>query len=640
MKKVILLFICLYIAKITNAQPWEIGLNNISPGQSGNLGTLNAENLNFFTNNQRRITIDKNGYITFHDFAGGAGNRFLQVNNAGLLTSWEGSVANMNKVLFGDNTWRSLPFTTSGNSIYSGTGTKVGIGISAPETELDVDGGAQVKNGLRVGEGLYLGGSDNYGLIRYTPGTANSPAVFNFGGGGTANPNNPSPGNPYNLFNGGHGGGGSESPDPQPDVTCINGVIPSMAVFQNLLCIQKKSTVVPPAIATSLGNINLGHDGTNAFIETQGTNPLFPNAGDLYINSRCNRNVYLFSNGSSFAPTTDHVMSVAGRMNVTQNMQIGGGTSTTNFNNNTAQLYIHSNSSTGIQVRHGNGIAGLHLIELADNSKGIAIYRGTPTADGTERFSVLGDGKTTINTTSSDALVISDANTSQVNFQVKSTGSAFLGGGISGVANSMLVVGMPIPTYKALAIVDNSNLPNIKDVFSVYGNGYTEIRSTATKAFALFNATSNNETFSINNNGYVDIKVYSPTGMPVPSYPSSSPTITNPRVITVRDMSSNNKDVFVVRADGKVYAREIEINLTQNFPDYVFKSEYNLLTIKELRDYIKTNKHLPGFEKGEHYEQNGINVNHMIIKQQEKIEELTLYIIQIEERMNKLESIK
>lgn len=581
MKKLSLVFVCFCLVTFIHAQTWNLTLNTVA--SNPNFGTINSKPIDFFTNNVKRMTLGTDGNLLINGLAG-TGSRFLQVDATGLLTPWTGSLMNQDKILYGDGTWKLSPILGDGTNFYMAASTKLGIGISAPATELDVNGGAQINNGLRVGEGIYIGPANNYGLIYYTPATSTAPALFRFGGGGTANPHNTSPGNPYNPYSGGHGSG-DYGGDPPPDNTCINGNLTNITVnlFQDFLSVQKLHPVIPNA---SLGNINLGHDGNNAFIETQGTNSASNHPGDLFINGRCNRNVYVFSNGTDFAPTTNHVMSVAGQFNVTQNMQLGGGTSLASFYNNNARLYVYSNASTGIQVRHGNGIAGLHMIELSDNDKGIAVYRGTVTTDGTERFSVKGDGKTQITTTNTDALSV-----------------------INGVSGPLS--------------------------FNVGASGYTEIKTANIKAFSIYNTSNpnNNETFFINNNGYTEIKVYAPSGMPTP-YSAGH------RAFTIRDMTSNGgsgQDIFVVNSNGKTYAREVEISLVLNFPDYVFNPGYELKSITQVENYILKNKHLPNFEKGEYYEKNGINVNDMFVKQQEKIEELMLYIIQLEKRLQLIE---
>jgi hypothetical protein len=163
----------------------------------------------------------------------------------------------------------------------------------------------------------------------------------------------------------------------------------------------------------------------------------------------------------------------------------------------------------------------------------------------------------------------------------------------------MLTVAQPNKNALAFTLTDNTNSPN-KDFFNVYGNGYTEI------------------------------KVYTPATMPKPYG-----TLTE-RVFTVRDVL-NNKDLFVVAANGKVYSREVEISLQTTFPDYVFSKDYKLKPLSEVEDFIKKNQRLPNFEKGSYYEKNGINVTDLLLKQQQTIEELTLYNIELQKQNLEIE---
>lgn len=158
--------------------------------------------------------------------------------------------------------------------------------------------------------------------------------------------------------------------------------------------------------------------------------------------------------------------------------------------------------------------------------------------------------------------------------------------------------------------------------FKLFADGNIEVTSQVADAIKVKNPINGNMAFNVGSNGYTEIQVY-PALMPTPTGG------TNPRVMTVKDMT-NNRDLFVLLTDGKLYAREIEINNVPVFPDYVFNKDYSLMPIKQLAKYINENKHLPGFEKGSSYEKKGININQMFIMQQEKIEELTLYIIELE----------
>ncbi len=101
-------------------------------------------------------------------------------------------------------------------------------------------------------------------------------------------------------------------------------------------------------------------------------------------------------------------------------------------------------------------------------------------------------------------------------------------------------------------------------------------------------------------------------------------------------ISKNGNDLFKVNNAGKVYAREFEITLTTSFPDYVFAPTYKLLSIAELDQFIKTNKHLPGIASANDYESKGtVNMGELQLQMLEKIEELTLYLIHQQQMLDK-----
>ena len=74
-----------------------------------------------------------------------------------------------------------------------------------------------------------------------------------------------------------------------------------------------------------------------------------------------------------------------------------------------------------------------------------------------------------------------------------------------------------------------------------------------------------------------------------------------------------------------------------NWPDYVFEEKYGLLPIAELEKYIQQNKHLPNIPSASEIEKEGIDLgaNQTLLLQ--KIEELTLYIIDQHNRIENLE---
>ncbi len=78
---------------------------------------------------------------------------------------------------------------------------------------------------------------------------------------------------------------------------------------------------------------------------------------------------------------------------------------------------------------------------------------------------------------------------------------------------------------------------------------------------------------------------------------------------------------------GTIRAREVKVELTAG-ADFVFEPEYNLMPLSEVQSFIQTNKHLPGIQSEEEMIENGLNMNEFPIKLLQKIEELTLYVIE------------
>ncbi|MBN2728908.1 MAG: hypothetical protein JXR53_06750, partial [Bacteroidales bacterium] len=69
-----------------------------------------------------------------------------------------------------------------------------------------------------------------------------------------------------------------------------------------------------------------------------------------------------------------------------------------------------------------------------------------------------------------------------------------------------------------------------------------------------------------------------------------------------------------------------------------FEDDYKLMSFEELQAYIDEFGHLPGIPSAEETEENGINVSEMNMMLLQKVEELTLYILQLESRINELEN--
>ena len=85
--------------------------------------------------------------------------------------------------------------------------------------------------------------------------------------------------------------------------------------------------------------------------------------------------------------------------------------------------------------------------------------------------------------------------------------------------------------------------------------------------------------------------------------------------------------------------KHLKVTLT-NWPDYVFSGNHTLMSLGELETYINEHSHLPGVPTAEEIEENGADLGEMNKVLMEKVEELTLYIIDLQKQINEMKSNK
>jgi len=125
----------------------------------------------------------------------------------------------------------------------------------------------------------------------------------------------------------------------------------------------------------------------------------------------------------------------------------------------------------------------------------------------------------------------------------------------------------------------------------------------------------------------------------------------NSYFLRMRDIGNNNA-TFIVRGDGNVgigvpnptvkldvagiiRAHEVKVCINQGC-DYVFEEDYNLMSLTDLSSFIKTNKHLPEVAPAAQMETEGINLSDMNMLLLKKVEELTLYVIELKNEIDNL----
>jgi len=94
--------------------------------------------------------------------------------------------------------------------------------------------------------------------------------------------------------------------------------------------------------------------------------------------------------------------------------------------------------------------------------------------------------------------------------------------------------------------------------------------------------------------------------------------------------------------NGKIRAQEIKVEVT-DWPDYVFKQEYQKMSLSQIDTFIKANGHLPEVPSAQKVEKEGVSLGEMNKILLKKIEELTLHLIekdkQVEDLKVKMEAI-
>jgi hypothetical protein len=134
--------------------------------------------------------------------------------------------------------------------------------------------------------------------------------------------------------------------------------------------------------------------------------------------------------------------------------------------------------------------------------------------------------------------------------------------------------------------------------------------------------------FNLNDAG--DILRLAPAG----SYAAGGITISQTGFVGIGTVSPNNE----LDVQGTIRAEELIIET--GWADYVFKDDYVRMALDQLEKHIKLKGHLPGIPTEGEVKENGIGVGAFQVKLLEKIEELTLYLIEqnkkIEKQNNKI----
>ena len=93
---------------------------------------------------------------------------------------------------------------------------------------------------------------------------------------------------------------------------------------------------------------------------------------------------------------------------------------------------------------------------------------------------------------------------------------------------------------------------------------------------------------------------------------------------------------YKLAVNGAILTEEVTVKVSENWPDHVFHNDYELLSLDNLKSFINSKGHLPGIPSQEEVTTDGIKLGEMNKLLLLKIEELTLYIIKQDARINEI----
>jgi hypothetical protein len=339
----------------------------------------------------------------------------------------------------------------------------------------------------------------------------------------------------------------------------------------------------------------------------------------------------------------------------------------------TGQLRLQINSSAAGGT--GNGAIILRSLDPMAGNDAVVI-RNNPQANGSgtdaNLFEVKNDGSTLITSTSSSNAPLTiiqnqSSGTPATIFQVDPSGNItsnalastagspnrslavdpsgkIVVGAAAGSTGSAWVLGGNASAGSTLGTTDNTDLilvaggPNL-------GNGYERMRVTSAGNIGIGAAINNPQSLlDISGSASSFFAVRSTNSLLTGSNAwkntvfEITPTTGGEAVVFIGNKRPGtapfNGSNILLSVNGKVVAQEVYVaNTAAGWADYVFKKDYSLMPLAEVEKYISSNKHLPNLPSATEVEAKGQNLGDLQVKQMEKIEELTLYLIEVNKEL-------
>ncbi len=316
----------------------------------------------------------------------------------------------------------------------------------------------------------------------------------------------------------------------------------------------------------------------------------------------------------------------------------------TDFNDGFGDVLFDAQGNADIALRTKGGYGGVLVLK---NNGNLGVGISNPSAklhvSGSLRFDGLGTTNAGYVLTATDALgnaawqpappVLWNKTGNDINYV---TGKVGIGMPTGTTYESQLQVMQAVGAPKNFRVLDMVE-GNRKVFFTTNLSDGAYSYQTINNDFGLFWADGNGPAGTGRNGS---------AGLVIAAHAASSAGIridANGSVGIGTNLSSNTRVVngvsvpnyYMLSVAGALRAKEVVIEI--DWADYVFDKNYKLMPLNELDKFITENKHLPNINSAADIEANGLMMGNMQVKQMEKIEELSLYIIEINKRLNELE---
>jgi hypothetical protein len=196
-------------------------------------------------------------------------------------------------------------------------------------------------------------------------------------------------------------------------------------------------------------------------------------------------------------------------------------------------------------------------------------------------------------------------------------------------ANGSISIGADMNTFSKFNIVNTNRTAVIQG--NAVGNTkpyqrlmFFEYDNPDTKILEVLNTTTNRSPIVLRADGQMDL----------------DNGVTNTFHFGTNGMfyiHNGTQKTFVVEANGLTRARKIKVD-ADVWADYVFEDNYPLMPLSDVESFLKEHKHLPSIPSEKVMKEEGIDVAEMNVKMMEKIEELTLYLIQQNKELEKVKA--